>query len=100
MSSESTPGDRLDTEGVVKWFDTRKGFGFIVGPAGEDIFVHYSVIEGDGFRALDDGVRVKYQAEYTEKGWRATAVHLVEVGTNPSPEVVVRSNRQHTPIQS
>ena len=56
-------------EGEVKWFDPRKGFGFIVGPEGQDIFVHYTVIEGDGFRALKDGSRVNYDAERSEKGW-------------------------------
>ena len=49
----------VDVEGVVKWFDARKGFGFIVGPEGQDIFVHFSVIEqSEGFRALRDGERV------------------------------------------
>lgn len=60
--------------GEVKWFDPRKGFGFIVGPEGQDIFVHYSVIDGDGFRALKDGSRVIYDASLTDKGWKATKV--------------------------
>ncbi|MCX5651941.1 MAG: cold shock domain-containing protein [Planctomycetota bacterium] len=62
-----------DVEGVVKWFDARKGFGFIVGPAGQDIFVHFSVIEQtEGFRALRDGERVLYSANDGDKGWSAT----------------------------
>jgi CspA family cold shock protein len=61
-------------EGVVKWFDPRKGFGFVVGPEGQDIFVHYSVIDGDGFRVLKDGSSVVYDASKTEKGWKATRV--------------------------
>jgi len=62
-----------DVEGVVKWFDARKGFGFIVGPNGQDIFVHFSVIDQpDGFRALRDGERVVYSANDGEKGWSAT----------------------------
>ncbi len=61
-------------EGQVKWFDPRKGFGFIVGPEGQDIFVHYSVIQGDGFRALQDGSAVVYDAQKTDKGWKATKV--------------------------
>lgn len=61
-------------EGLVKWFDPRKGFGFIVGPDGQDIFVHYSVIQGDGFRVLNDNTHVEYDAENSEKGWRATRV--------------------------
>lgn len=61
-------------EGVVKWFDDRKGFGFIIGPDGSDIFTHYTVIEGEGFRSLKDGSVVKYDAVRTEKGWKATKV--------------------------
>lgn len=65
-------------EGAVKWFDPRKGFGFIVGPEGQDIFVHFSVIQGDGFRALKDGSRVTYDATKTDKGWKATKVSRIE----------------------
>jgi len=60
--------------GTVKWFDPRKGFGFIIGPEGQDIFAHYSAIEGEGFRVLKDGSEVTYDAEKTEKGWKATRV--------------------------
>lgn len=50
--SGGAPSDHLEeVEGVVKWFDPRKGFGFIVGPQGQDIFVHFQVIAGDGFPA-------------------------------------------------
>src|SRR4051812_16319720 len=66
-------------EGLVKWFDPRKGFGFIVGPEGQDIFTHYSVIQGDGFRVLKDGANVQYDAVRTEKGWKATRVSRAEV---------------------
>jgi CspA family cold shock protein len=60
-------------EGQVKWFDPRKGFGFIVGPEGQDIFVHFSVIEQDaGFRTLNDGEMVTYSANQGAKGWAAT----------------------------
>jgi CspA family cold shock protein len=70
---------RLDgIEGKVKWFDPRKGFGFLVGPEGQDIFVHYSIIQGDGFRVLKDGSTVQYDAERTDKGWKATACKRVE----------------------
>ena len=61
-----------DVQGSVKWFDPRKGYGFIVGPVGQDIFVHYSVIEGDGFRVLTDGSSVIYSAQHSDKGWKAT----------------------------
>lgn len=77
-SAGSRSGDSLhDVEGVVKWFDPRKGFGFVVGPQGQDIFVHYSVIEGDGFRVLKDGSTVQYSAHRTDKGWKATKVSRV-----------------------
>jgi cold shock protein len=66
-------------EGVVKWFDPRKGFGFIVGPDGQDIFTHYTVIQGDGFRVLKDGSTVQYDAVKSDKGWKATKVARVEV---------------------
>ncbi len=75
-------------EGQVKWFDPRKGFGFIVGPEGQDIFVHFTVIEGDGFRVLRDGSGVIYDAERSEKGWRATRVARSET-QEEVPEVVV-----------
>lgn len=60
--------------GQVKWFDARKGFGFVIGPEGQDIFVHYSKIEGDGYRVLEDGSEVAYDAEKTDRGWHATRV--------------------------
>lgn len=63
-----------DREGLVKWFDPKKGYGFIVGPDEQDIFVHYSCISGDGFRALKDGSTVMYSASLTPKGWHATKV--------------------------
>lgn len=69
----------VDAEGVVKWFDPKKGFGFIVGPEGQDIFVHYSRINGEGFRVLKDGSRVRYDAEMIDKGWHASRVVRVDL---------------------
>ena len=60
--------------GTVKWFDSKKGFGFIVGEQGEDVFVHFSVIQGDGFRALKDGETVEYDFERGNKGLLAKNV--------------------------
>ena len=93
MSDQPT-SQIVGLQGAVKWFDPRKGFGFIVGPEGQDIFVHYSVIEGDGFRVLKDGSRVVYDAEKTEKGWKAT-----KVARDESVEVTVvpRRNYTHSP---
>ncbi|MBX3365504.1 MAG: cold shock domain-containing protein [Phycisphaeraceae bacterium] len=77
--------------GTVKWFDPRKGFGFITGPEGQDIFVHYSVIEGDGFRVLKDGSHVIYDASQTDKGWKATRVTRDE-----GIEITVLPRRNYT----
>lgn len=86
----SEPHAELSAErGTVKWFDSRKGFGFLVGPDGQDIFVHYSVIEGDGFRALKDGAAVEYDATESEKGWRATRV----IRDAAAAEVVVQKRQ-------
>lgn len=93
--TESTRLEKI--EGDVKWFDPRKGFGFIVGPEGQDIFVHFSVIEGDGFRVLKDGAAVEYDAEKTDKGWRATRVvrtQEAEVGVVSKPRTHTRTPRR------
>lgn len=61
--------------GKVKWFNDQKGFGFIQPESGgKDIFVHHSVIEGQGFRTLQDGEAVEYEAEEGAKGTKATKV--------------------------
>ena len=65
------------TDGAVKWFDTKKGYGFIIGPEGKDVFVHYSSIEGDGFRSLRDGEQVSYELVETSKGLAAAHVRPV-----------------------
>lgn len=64
----------MSMTGTVKWFDSKKGFGFIVDAQGRDVFVHFSSIEGEGFRALKDGEHVDYE-EYTgDKGLSAKTV--------------------------
>ena len=60
--------------GVVKWFNDAKGFGFIEHTSGRDVFVHYSVIEWDGFKTLKDGEEVDYELKEGEKGLHAARV--------------------------
>lgn len=63
------------SEGTVKWFNNKKGFGFIVGlDSAEDVFVHYSAIQGDGFRTLLKGAVVEYEVERGPKGLHAASV--------------------------
>jgi len=64
----------MSVQGNVKWFDPKKGYGFIVGPEGQDVFVHYSQIQGDGFKSLKDGEEVEYELTNGDKGWQAQAV--------------------------
>jgi CspA family cold shock protein len=64
------------TDGNVKWFDTKKGYGFIVGPEGRDVFVHYTSIEGDGFRCLREGEHVEFDVIDTPKGLAASHVRV------------------------
>jgi len=65
-------------QGNVKWFDNAKGYGFIVSPDGDDVFVHYRVIEGEGYRSLSEGQRVEYVAIHGDKGWQATEVTALQ----------------------
>lgn len=63
--------------GKVKWFNDNKGYGFIEVEGHEDVFVHYSAIEGDGFKTLTEGDPVEMEIEPSEKGWKATKVRKV-----------------------
>ena len=61
-------------QGTVKWFNGSKGYGFIERESGEDVFVHYSAIMGDGFRNLDEGQRVEFTVTQGNKGPQAEEV--------------------------
>ena len=63
--------------GTVKWFNNTKGFGFIERSDGDDVFVHYNQIRGDGFRSLSDGQQVEFSLIETDKGFRAEDVSPV-----------------------
>jgi cold shock protein len=65
------------TTGTVKWFNEAKGFGFIQQEGGEDVFVHFSAIEGEGFKTLADGDRVEFEVTKGPKGLQAQNVRKV-----------------------
>jgi len=63
--------------GTVKWFNGGKGYGFIAREGGEDVFVHFSAIQGEGFRNLEEGQTVEFNVEQGQKGLQATNVSVV-----------------------
>jgi len=65
------------TNGIVKWFNEKKGYGFIEQEEGPDVFVHHSGIEGSGFKTLNDGDRVTFEIEQGQKGPSAVNVTVV-----------------------
>ncbi len=60
--------------GAVKWFSNQKGYGFIASESGKDVFVHHSVIQGDGYKSLDEGQQVEFEVQQGSKGEQATNV--------------------------
>ncbi len=65
------------TTGTVKWFNGTKGYGFIERAEGEDVFVHYSAIQGDGYRNLEEGQQVEFSVERGPKGLQAVDVVVI-----------------------
>ncbi|AFS70659.1 cold-shock protein [Exiguobacterium antarcticum] len=61
-------------QGTVKWFNAEKGFGFIERENGDDVFVHFSAIQTDGFKSLDEGQEVSFEVEEGQRGPQATNV--------------------------
>ncbi|MCK5077214.1 MAG: cold-shock protein [Calditrichia bacterium] len=72
--------------GIVKWFDSKKGYGFIERDFGGDIFVHYSSLKGEGFRKLEEGQKVEYIAEEKSKNKGPQAFELVILEEAPGSE--------------
>ena len=71
-------GNRMAVEkGKVKWFNNSKGYGFIERESGEDVFVHYTAVTGDGYRTLEEGQTVEFEVVEGDKGLQATNVTRV-----------------------
>jgi CspA family cold shock protein len=68
----TTPNNR--ERGIVKWFNDAKGYGFIARDNGEDVFVHFSSIDGNGFKSLKEGQQVEFTVEQGRKGLAAVSV--------------------------
>ena len=62
-------------QGKVKWFNAEKGFGFIEREDGDDVFVHFSAIQGDGFKSLEEGQEVTFEVEQGQRGPQASNVN-------------------------
>ena len=65
-------------QGVVKWFNDTKGFGFIQRNGGDDVFVHFRAIQTEGYKTLNEGQRVSFEIEQGQKGPQATNVHVMQ----------------------
>ena len=61
-------------KGTVKWFNNQKGYGFLTPESGEDVFVHHSTIQGDGYKSLEEGQQVEFEIQQGPKGEQATNV--------------------------
>jgi len=68
----------MKEQGEVKWFNNEKGFGFIQRESGDDVFVHHSAIQADGFRSLNEGDKVEFTVTQGPKGYQAQEVVKVE----------------------
>ena len=64
----------MKEQGIVKWFNASKGFGFIQRQSGEDVFVHFSAIQGEGYKSLNDGQAVEFEVTKGPKGLQAANV--------------------------
>jgi cold shock protein len=67
----------MKEQGTVKWFNASKGYGFIQRESGDDVFVHFSAIVGEGYRSLDEGSRVSFEVKKGPKGLQAENVERI-----------------------
>jgi cold shock protein len=74
MCAQHTRRKQQMEQGKVKWFNAEKGFGFIEREAGDDVFVHFSAIQSEGFKSLDEGQAVTFEVEQGQRGPQATNV--------------------------
>jgi cold shock protein len=74
LCAKHTAGGNKMEQGKVKWFNAEKGFGFIEREGGEDVFVHFSAIQGEGFKSLDEGQNVTFDVEQGQRGAQAANV--------------------------
>jgi CspA family cold shock protein len=75
LAKEAKMSDRIN--GTVKWFNGTKGYGFIERESGPDVFVHFSAIQGDGFKNLQEGQKVEFTVEQGPKGLQAANVTVI-----------------------
>jgi CspA family cold shock protein len=71
--------------GTVKWFDPKKGFGFVVNDDGKDVFIHYTSIDGEGFRCLKNGESVEYDQLESDKGLQGRNVRIADIMPKSKP---------------
>ena len=74
IAQKSKEGNTVKEQGTVKWFNASKGFGFIQRQSGEDIFVHFSAIQAEGYKSLNEGQAVEFEVTYGPKGLQAANV--------------------------
>jgi cold shock protein len=75
VHDQETQKETTMASGKVKWFDNKKGFGFIVQETGQDVFVHHTAIVGQGFKTLNEGEQVQFEVVESGKGLKAQNVH-------------------------
>ena len=86
--------------GIVKWFNDAKGFGFIEHEDGKDVFIHYSVIQSEGYKTLKDGEEVEYELGDGDKGLHAVKVLRVNVKEKKQSDETVAPNLENGSVSS